>query len=79
MGMTAMAKWVWLGTVLAAAAAVSSVAAEATNGSSSSSSGGLDMLPFPEGKSGRKTEMHGHLGLTLGLDTFLPGVVFFRL
>ena len=53
---TATATMIWLGTAAAVLSSVVSLAtASGDNGSSSSSSaGGLDMLPFPEGKKERK-------------------------
>ena len=45
---------------------VSLVASEAAaSGSNGSSAGGLDMLPFPEGKKEKEKRIHGVLGLIL--------------
>ena len=59
---------IWLGTVWVLSSVVSLAASEAAaaSGDNGSSAGGLDMLPFPEGKKERKKEIHRVPRLTLG-------------
>ena len=51
---TATATMIWLGTAAAVLSSVVSLATASGDNGSSSSAGGLDMLPFPEGKKERK-------------------------